>query len=231
MQVSVIIPTRNRPDFLAQAIASVRAQSFRTFELIFVNDGDSPLAPPDDARIRVLTCTQHGGVHARQMGVDAARGDALAFVDDDDAWTDSAFLQDAVNALGQGADFVFGDGTLVTPDGHMRIFAQDADVHSLARDNTILASAIVYRRGLHNALGGFDINLPYYADWDWYLRVARAGYRLQRLTRPVAAIRLHDSNMSHTATDEARRANLEALCRKHGLGPLPMKRHVDFTES
>lgn len=224
--VSVIIPTRNRVEFLKQAVSSALAQQEISLELLIVNDGGSAIPAFDDERIRILENGERGAVPARNLGVENAHAPAIAFLDDDDWWTEPLHLQQAVDELSKGADFVFADGTLRygsrAPD---LPFAFDADADSLMRDNTILISAVCYHRRLHDALGAFDETLPFYWDWDWYLRVARSGAVMRRIPRPSVMIRVHDGNMSGKDTTTARRANLDAFEAKHGLAPIPLKNH------
>ena len=84
-----------------------------------------------------------------------------------------------------------------------------------------------YRRSIHESLGGFDESIPYYWDWDWYLRVARGGFKLMHQAKPAVCIRVHENNMS-AANEPARRANLDMLEAKHKLAPIPLKNHTDF---
>jgi glycosyltransferase involved in cell wall biosynthesis len=225
---SVIIPTRNRPEFLGDAVASVLRQRDVSLELIIVNDGTVPVADFSDNRVRVISSGEAGAVPARNLGVAATSGNVIAFLDDDDQWTDDFWLKRAFDAMTQGADFVFGDGRMACPDGQSKSFAEDADATSLARDNTILISSVCYRKSLHDMLGSFDESLPYYWDWDWYIRVARSGAKLQRIASPVVDIRIHAANMSGDKNAEARLENLARLAQKHGLGPLKLKSHMDF---
>jgi glycosyltransferase involved in cell wall biosynthesis len=228
MLISCIIPTRNRPDYVLESAASVLRQSHQDIELIIVNDGTMPVPKFADPRVRIITSGEAGAVPARNMGVTAARGQAIAWLDDDDQWTDDFFLSDCMAALAGGANFVYGDGDLAFPNGSRKTFAYAADAQSLERDNTILISSVCYRSGLHADLGMFDEALPYYWDWDWYLRVARHGHLLERIAKPVVDIRVHTQNMSGTKNAVARQANLDAFSAKHGLGQIPLKSHVDF---
>jgi glycosyltransferase involved in cell wall biosynthesis len=229
LHFSVIIPTCNRPQFLAEAVASVLAQQNADFELLIANDGDALAALPQDPRIRHLENARRGAVSARNLAVAAARGHAIAWLDDDDQWIDPHHLAHAAATLTAGAAFTFGDGVMRYEDGSAdRAFARDATAASLAQDNTILISAVTYTRTLHQRLGLFDAALPYYWDWDWYLRVARSGAPLQRIAKPVVAIRVHTANMSGEAQKQARQDNLAALAHKHGLGELRLKNHTDF---
>jgi glycosyltransferase involved in cell wall biosynthesis len=228
MLFSVIIPTRNRPEFLPEAVASVLRQREASLELIVVDDGIAAVPSSSDSRVRVISSGEAGAVSARNLGITTAKGEAIAFLDDDDQWTDEFWLARAADAMAEGADFVFGDGRMVYPDGETKSFAENADAKSLAHDNTILISSVCYRKSLHEVLGNFDEALPYYWDWDWYIRVARSGAKLQRISSPVVDIRIHAANMSGDKNAGARRENLDRFAKKHGLGALELKSHLDF---
>jgi glycosyltransferase involved in cell wall biosynthesis len=230
-QFSVIIPTRDRTDYLQEAIASVLLQTVTDIEIIIVNDGQTPARHQPDPRIVVLENAERGPVPARNLGVSIARGDNIAFLDDDDRWIDPDFLSKSLAYLTTGAALTFGDGVMLFPgDEHAQHFARDADAKSLEHDNTILISAVCYHRSLHEMLGRFDESLPYYWDWDWYVRVARAGYTLRRIASPVVDIRIHSRNMSGESNVSPRAQNLRAFAEKHGLGELTLKNHASFAE-
>jgi glycosyltransferase involved in cell wall biosynthesis len=229
MLFSVIIPTHNRPAYLAEAVASVLAQSIADFELLVINDGDALATLPNDPRIRILDNHQRGAVAARNDGVAQARGHFIAFLDDDDRWIAEDHLALALAELQNGAAFTFADGVMTFPGESIpRHFNLDANATSLEQDNTILISAVCYARQLHEVLGNFDEALPYYWDWDWYLRVARAGHKIFHIEKPMVDIRIHPQNMSGSSNERARRAGLDAFSAKHHLGLLSLKNHTDF---
>jgi glycosyltransferase involved in cell wall biosynthesis len=88
--VSVIIPTHNRPEMLAQALASVRAQTFTDYEIIVASNGEKqPLLTKGIARIfecRLITLPVGNRSLARNAAINQARGRWIAFLDDDDLW-------------------------------------------------------------------------------------------------------------------------------------------------
>lgn len=90
--VSVVIPTRNRVALLKRAIASALSQSYGTIEVIVIIDGQDPvtegfLRSISDPRLRHVSLSERaGGSEARNVGVRAAVGDWVAFLDDDDSW-------------------------------------------------------------------------------------------------------------------------------------------------
>ncbi len=228
---SVIIPTRGRLQFLRQAVASVLEQTHATHEIMVVDDGAGALDAVGQMApsVIVLDNSQRGPVPARNRGIAKATGDVIAFLDDDDWWTDKTYLAQAAAAFQAGAKFCFADGGLSFEDQRAPLaFEFDADAQSLERDNTILISAVSYRRSLHQELGGFDETLPFYWDWDWYIRVARAGHALTHIRSAAVAIRVHAQNMSGESLYRQRRENLDCFAAKHRLPPIPLKNHVDI---
>jgi glycosyltransferase involved in cell wall biosynthesis len=227
---TVIIPTYNREVYLGDATASAHAQQGVSLEVIVVNDGQRLSRDPENCTL--IYNEGQGAVAARNLGLSIAKGRYIAFVDDDDYWTDPHHLARAKAAMESGYDFTFADGTLKYVDGRPdRKFAEAADAQSLRQDNTILMSSVCYRRALHEALGNFDPALPYYYDWDWYLRLTAAGHRMLRHADSVVVIRVHPTSESAAANHEARENNLNLLCKKHGLGKLPLKSHADFASA
>ncbi|WLI88914.1 glycosyltransferase family A protein [Massilia sp. R2A-15] len=103
--ISVIIPTRNRPELLGRALASMRSQSFAEFEVLVIDDCSSAESKAaysaiwqhlDDRFVLLFlgdaSSTGVGPSEARNAGIAAARAPVLAFCDDDDYWTDDTHL-------------------------------------------------------------------------------------------------------------------------------------------
>src|ERR1700687_3739953 len=90
--VSVVIPTRHRPELVVRAVRSALGQTFRNLEVLVVIDGPDlatagALREVRDPRLRLLQLSQSvGGAGARNEGVKAAGGEWVAFLDDDDEW-------------------------------------------------------------------------------------------------------------------------------------------------
>jgi glycosyltransferase involved in cell wall biosynthesis len=90
--VSIIVPTYNRAALLAEALASVRAQTFADWECIVVDDGSTDETPTllagiEEPRLRVIHMGHSGNPgRVRNGGLAVARGDYVAFLDDDDLW-------------------------------------------------------------------------------------------------------------------------------------------------
>ena len=87
-KVSIIIPTKNRPDLLKRALASVINQSYQDWELFIINDSDTEVSiNSSDPRIQIIKNNNKSGANgARNTGINLARGEYIAFLDDDDLW-------------------------------------------------------------------------------------------------------------------------------------------------
>lgn len=86
---SVIVPTYERPEFVARAVRSILRQTVESFECLVVDDGaQTAFALPADDRVLVVRQqANRGGAAARNAGIDAARGQFVTFLDDDDQYT------------------------------------------------------------------------------------------------------------------------------------------------
>ena len=87
-KVSIIIPTKNRPDLLNRALSSVINQSYQNWELFIINDSDTEISiNSSDPRIQIIKNNNKSGANgARNTGINLARGEYIAFLDDDDKW-------------------------------------------------------------------------------------------------------------------------------------------------
>lgn len=133
-QISVIVPVHNVEHHIAACIASLQAQSLTDFEVLVVDDGSTDASPArlraaisDDPRFRVIRQDNRGLPGARNTGLDAARGELIAFLDGDDRFAPE-FLEHMRNALANsGADWVACGLRNIHPDG-------SADTHSAIHD-------------------------------------------------------------------------------------------------
>ncbi len=132
-RVSVITATRNRSDLLERALSSIAAQTLRDFEAIVVDDGSDEKTFEDYDRIWARSldrrfylekpiCPSAAGTgpsRARNRGLQRARGEFVAFLDDDDVWVENDFLKLGVESLRDfEADYFFCDLAGIR-DGHL----------------------------------------------------------------------------------------------------------------
>ncbi len=179
--VSIIIPTYNRAALVAEAVASVEAQTFRDFEILVVDDGSTDatrklLALREGVRVVGHSCRK-GVAAARNLGAAAARGEWLAFLDSDDQWLPAklarqmAYLDDQPGLLLCQTDETWvRRGIRVNKPVSYRKVAGRIFLPSLERC-MVSPSAVVLHRRLFLDHGGFDENLPAAEDYDLWLRL------------------------------------------------------------
>src|SRR5262249_15400440 len=90
--ISVVIPTYNRPEMLAEALASVRAQTLSDYEIIVLSNGESFTTQRQSHRVAIEAGARWSALDegnlpaARNFGIEQANGEWIAFLDDDDLW-------------------------------------------------------------------------------------------------------------------------------------------------
>ncbi len=221
--VTVVIPTRDRLQYAHAAVATALAQEEVPVQVIVVDDGSSePVVPAlaDDPRVRVVRHeTSRGVAGARNAGIDAATGEWIAFLDDDDLWHPRK-LRDQLDAAARAdADWVFG-GALVVDDAGAEIAHMPAPddaaglLDALLVENPVPAGAsnVLARATVVRELGRFDEDLAHFADWLLWIRLAARGAPAV-VTHPVLAYVHHGANM-HADAAISGRAELPLLAAR-----------------
>lgn len=216
--VSVIIPTRNRAHLLQRTLKSVLKQSTENLEVIVVDDGSTDstgaFAVAADPRVSVLRNPKPTGVSAaRNRGIAAARGEWIAFCDDDDLWAPNK-LQEQLTAAGRaGANWAYtGD---VNVDDQLHVLSggpppdPEAVMTLLPRFNPLASggSNVVVRANTLAEVGAFDPTLRRTEDWDLWIRIAHKGPPAY-VRQPLVAYCFHRGNVvwdPREMVDEARR--------------------------
>ncbi len=240
MLVSLIIATKNRPERLAKALFYLKQQSYQSWEAIVTDDGDGRgmrLANQDaDMRIKGFINAGIAQVDARNTSVTFAKGKLLALHDDDDWWEDPKHLDKVVKAFttvsGNLKDaLLYRHGWVVNEQNGSEVSRTLFDIEttpaSLLKNNSMLTSSLVYPRHLHQKLGLFDRAVDGYFDWDWSLRVVKAGYPLVCLDTPGVCYLQHGDNGSQTVASERRLRNFHVFKAKHALD-IVIKNHTSL---
>lgn len=209
--VSIIIPTYNRRQFVADAIESCLAQTYRNCEIIVVDDGSS------DGTGRYLQERFGRGIHfiyqdnqgpgiARNRGIAAARGEFIHFLDADDQLHErkieiclETFRQHpAVSVIYSHYQQVASDGATAVETGPFEQYSDDVFCELLRQTGCrILTSSSMMRSAALRAVGGFadDVAFRSAEDWDLFLRLAMR-YRFHGINERLVYRRVHGGMIS-----------------------------------
>jgi len=217
--ISVIIPAYNAASSIARALDSVLSQTFTDFEILVVNDG-SPDTPElesvlDSYRTHIIYHKQEnrGAGAARNVGVNNARGQLLAFLDADDYWLPN-YLESQMGVLQKsGADAVYCDalfvGSLALKDKtYMELAPSRTEVTPeslLAVDVGIITSGVIARKQAVWSVGGFDETIRRGQDFDLWLRMTQKDFRFACHREVLLHYTVSDSGLSGDTVNQLRR--------------------------
>ncbi len=183
--VSVVVRTKDRPQFLAEALASVVRSTWRRLEVVLVNDGGAaPELPPDFPFLvrRVDLHPGRGRAGAANAGIAEASGEYLTFLDDDDVVEPEHFATLVALVRSKGVRVAYSDaavgiyqldGTCGWKEVERRLpYSRDFDPDLLLFDNYIPFHTLIFERHLLDDVGPLDEQLPFFEDWDFLIRLA-----------------------------------------------------------
>jgi glycosyltransferase involved in cell wall biosynthesis len=206
--VSIIIPTCDRPLLVVRAIQSVLRQSYSDHEVIVVDDasaGDTQqqVAACAGDRVRFIRLEARSGANvARNRGISEAKGDFIAFLDDDDAWEPDK-LAEQVRVLSEtgpalcytGKKVINARGNRIGYSYHTPKFPDH--YRSILYDNFIgSTSSVMAPARAFTEIGLFDERLSAFQDYDLYIRLLKK-YRVVGINTPLVRY-LEDRRMNKT---------------------------------
>lgn len=228
-QVSVIIPTYKRAHLLPRAILSVLNQTFEDFELLVVDDGSVDDTrqvvarfQEQDLRVGYIWKESSGGAASpRNVGIRRARGEYIAFLDDDDEWMPEKIEKQVAlfarstkeNLACVGCSFL----NINVNNGRV------AAVHAPGRGNILrklleecflLPSVALLKREVFNEVGLFDENTVPAEDQDMWIRLAQK-YHFDFVNEPLCKRYIHGENISDTFRYVGLIRRLEYIIEKH----------------
>jgi len=195
--VSVVIPVHNGAAHLAAAVASAAAQVPPPAEIVVVDDGSTDgsaaIAAGCAGPVRVLRQDRAGPAAARNAGLALARGDAVAFLDHDDAWPPGslAALAAALDAP-PPADLAYGRVRLIG-DG---LPPPEAPATGRLEGYAVTLGAALIRRALFARIGTFEPTLEIGEDLDWLMRAREHGCAIATIAAVTLWHRVHPGQMT-----------------------------------
>lgn len=218
-KVSVIIPVYNVASYIAETLDSVLAQTYKSYEIILVNDGstDTPelksaLAPYADF---IIYAEQEnaGCAAARNTAIDLASGELLAFLDGDDVWLPE-FLQSQTEYLEKNnLEMVYCDALIFgDPFFENQTFSQDAPssgkistVSLITTECNVINSGTILKKNLLDKFGVFDVAIKRAQDFDLWFRLAKNNVRIGFQPKVLLKYRVRPDNLSGSNVARAER--------------------------
>lgn len=216
--VSVVVPTYNRWHLVGDAIESVFRQRYTEWEVVVVNDGgEKPggrgAAFLKNGKVRYVEHPSNRGLAAaRNTGIEASRGELIAYLDDDDVFYPDHLEVLAGEIVRNGWDVAYADSfralTEGTDDG-VRVLereildSRDFDPALIWKDNFIPVLSVVHRRACLEKTGLFDTGLPCLEDWDLWLRMS-LHYRFHHVPEATSEYRVRSDGSNMTERENRR---------------------------
>jgi len=188
--VSVIIPSRGRPEKVDNAISTVLAQTYTAIEIIVVDDGScEPLGPiildKYGTEIRCLRLdVSQGAAAARNLGWRASAGEFIAFLDDDDLWVTDKISKQVDSFLISEENLCLVSGLSVYDDFDRKYTCKRSPVADLIYEQLLEGNVVggcsvpLIRRHILEYSGGFDESFESCQDWELWFRLSKLGTML-----------------------------------------------------
>jgi glycosyltransferase involved in cell wall biosynthesis len=194
-KVAIVMPYYNDKELLAKAVMGILGQNYYDWELFLVDDGSVPgnrawdILPSNiTSRVRVVQKPNGGVCSARNAALNIIRlekrHDYVAYCDADDVW-DETYLVQQQALLDENTDFVYSavtckfvDGSPAYPFG-IPFFEEWPGLETLFKCNFIFISGVMHKIKCLD-VGDFDPTLNSIEDWDYWCRIAKAGYNVKR---------------------------------------------------
>jgi glycosyltransferase involved in cell wall biosynthesis len=218
-KISVVIPAYACAQFIEETLDSVVGQKFREHEIIVVNDG-SPDTPALERALRrhmdhitYIRQRNAGAGPARNLGIENARGDVIAFLDGDDVWMPDFLASQYVYMMREQLDMVYCDAVLTgLNSAYRRTFMEGAPSDGECTFNALLdlkcnviTSGTMARKRAIMRAGMFERERVRAHDFHLWLRMAKTGAKIGYQRKQLLKYRVHLESLSGDAVSRVER--------------------------
>lgn len=212
--VSIVTPSYNQGQFIETTLLSIKNQDYPNIEHIIVDGGstdhtlDVLKEYSKEYNLKWISEPDNGQSDAINKGFDMASGEIIGWLNSDDVYFDKQVIANVVSEFGktQYADILYGDCAFMNEDNLVqRIINTNSQFNysRLLRSNFICQPASFFRQSVIQK-NKLDISIDLPMDYEYYLRLAKAGYRFKHVNRVLAAFREHEIAKSSARADEMR---------------------------
>lgn len=228
-QISVIMPTYERPNLLRYALGSLENQTFKEFEVLVINNGNTKVSDvaneySKSLNIKYFDSDIIGNVsHAKNIGLKNSSGKYIAYLDDDD-WYHSNHLEILYSELGKNKNLVVysdayvelqseRDGTFTTEKKFIE-YSKTFNKNLLLVKDYIFTPCVMHHRRCYEVVGPFDEKLTTDEDMDMWIRMSRL-YMFTHISKVTCSVRCLKDNQSLTRDWQRMYNNAKYLNEKH----------------
>jgi glycosyltransferase involved in cell wall biosynthesis len=183
-KVSIIIPAYNAATTIAASVQSIQNQTFKDWELSIIDDGSTDntleciqLLAEGDAKIQVISHTNKGVSATRNLGIDRAKGEFIAFLDADDIWLPDKLASHLQHMEAKPSVVIsFARVAFINQEGHLTGQISTAPLQNLKLEDlfcenpTSTTSNLFVRRNVFDRVGLFDTDMSFAEDLEWLCR-------------------------------------------------------------
>ncbi len=228
----------NSAEYLREALDSVLAQTFTDWEVIFwdnqSSDGSAPIFNSyADKRFRYHWAPEHTVLgHARNLAVEQARGEWIAFLDCDDLWLPEKLAKqvDIIREEDSDLGLVYGNMRMLLEEGDgldtgwgkgMHAYERDRNRQhlpegevfpELLKENFIPLLSSVVRRSTYWQVAGIDPKLKQAEDYNLFVKISK-DFKVRAVQEIVCVYRVHNSNLSHAQLEDNYREAISIVSR------------------
>jgi glycosyltransferase involved in cell wall biosynthesis len=210
--ISVLLPAYNAESTIAEAISSVLAQTFSQFEVLIVDDGSTDktsqvIGQFSDPRIRVIRQeTNQGLVATLNRGLHECKYDWIARLDSDDRMVSTRLAEQWNWVSAHPKVAILGSSMLMIDERGQPLGMREAQCGSqvlewkLLFENPLFHPTVLMNRKFVQEVGGYREEAKHAEDYDLWVRIVHAGYKLENLPAALTEYRIHPDQISQSQT-------------------------------
>jgi len=204
--VSIITVSFNQAVYLRDVLECIKGQTYENIEHIVIDggstDGSVQLLKKYEMEynLRWVSEKDRGPTHGMNKGLTMAKGEILSILNADDYYVDSNTVRTAVEALKSDIDMVYGNCYIVTSNNKLlrKWIPPDfkLSTYLLSGISYIPANTVFFKREIIQKIGYLNESYKCAMDYDFFLRIGMAGFKIRKVPKIWAAWRIHGGNIS-----------------------------------